>query len=48
MLQVSDVFLSFKQPEETNDMSDFFPSVYKIKRKFLLKFYVAMMTPGSK
>ena len=28
-------------------VSDFFPSLYKIKRRFLLKFCVAMTTPGS-
>ena len=28
-------------------VSDIFPSLYKIKRRFLLKFSVAMMIPGS-
>ena len=42
------LYLSFKQQEETNHKyQDFFPSLYKIKRRFLLKFCVAMTTPGS-
>ena len=41
-------FLSLKLQEETNKCQIFFsPSLYKIKRRFLLKFCVAMMTPGS-
>ena len=48
-LQVLDIFyLSLKWQEEINYKCQiFFPSLYKIKRRFLLKFYVAMMTPGS-
>ena len=46
---MSDIFyLSLKHQEETNyKYQIFFPSLYKIKRSFLLKFCVAMMTPGS-
>ena len=43
-------YLSLKQQEETNykcQIFFFFPSLYKIKRRFLLKFCVAVMTPGS-
>ena len=41
-LQMSDIFyLSLKQQKEI------FPSLYKIKRRVLLKFCVAMMAPGS-
>ena len=41
-VQVSDIFyLSLKQQKEI------FPSLYKIKRRVLLKFCVAMMAPGS-
>ena len=43
-LQVSDIFISLKRQEETNVI--FFPSLYKFKRRFLLKFCVAIMTPG--
>ena len=38
-------FLSLKQQEETNYRC-FFPSLYKFKRRFLLKYCVAIMTPG--
>ena len=44
-LQVSDIFLSLKWQEETN-YRYFFPSLYKFKRRFLLKYCVAIMTPG--
>ena len=41
-------YLSLKRQEETKlHVSDFFPPLYKIKRRFLLKFCVAMTTPGS-
>ena len=41
-------YLSLKWQEETKlCVSDFFPPLYKIKRRFLLKFCVAMTTPGS-
>ena len=42
-------YLSLKRQEETNYTCQIFfpPSIYKIKRRFLLKFYIAMMTPGS-
>ena len=41
-------YLSLKQLEETNYKCQiFFSSLYKIKRRFLLKFCVAMMTPDS-
>ena len=48
-LQPSGIFsLSLKQQEETNSKCQtIFPSLYKIKRTFLLKFCVAMRTPGS-
>ena len=37
-----------KQQEETNYKCQiFFPSLHKIKSRFLLKFCVAMTTPGS-
>ena len=40
--------LSLKQQEETNKCYIFFPpSLYKFKKKFLLKFYVAITTSGS-
>ena len=41
--------LSLKEQEETNYKCLIFfpPSLYKIKRRFLLKFRVAMTTPGS-
>ena len=39
-LQVSDIFLSLKQQEETNYKCQiFFPSPYKIKRRFLSFFF---------
>ena len=44
-LQVSDIFNSFKQQEETN-YRYFFPSLYKFKRRFHLKYCVVIMTPG--
>ena len=41
-------YLSLKRQEETNYKCQiFFPFLYKIKRRFLLKFCVAMTTPGS-
>ena len=45
----SDIFnLFLKLQEETNYKSQtFLPSPYKIKSRFLLKFCVAMTTPGS-
>ena len=43
-LQVPDIFLSLKQQEKTN-LPYVFPSLYKFKRRFLLKCCVAM-TPG--
>ena len=47
--ELSDIFyLSLKGQEETNYKCQiFFPSLYKIKRRFPLKFCGAMMTPGS-
>ena len=49
-LQVSDIFffyLSLKQQEETTSVRFYSPSLYKIKRRFPLKFCVAMTAPGS-
>ena len=47
-LKMSDIFsLSLRQQEETNKCYIFPPSLYKFKKKFLLKFYVAITTPGS-
>ena len=47
-LWVSDIFsLSFKRQEETNKCQIFLSSLHKIKRRLLLKFCLAMMTPGS-
>ena len=49
-LQVSDVFfLSLKRQEKTNSKRQMVscPSLYKIERRFLLKFCVARITPGS-
>ena len=48
-VRVSDIFyLSLKQQEEANYKGQiFFPSLYKIKKRFLLKFCVAMMTPAA-
>ena len=49
-LQVSDVFfLSLKRQEKTNYKRQMVscPSLYKIERRFLLKFCVARITPGS-
>ena len=47
-LHASDVFsLSLKRQEEINfKCKGFFPSLYRFKRRFLLKFCVAIMTPG--
>ena len=46
---MSDVFsLSLKQQEEANYKCQIFPpSLYKLKRRFLLKFCVAETTSGS-
>ena len=44
MLQMPGIFISLKRQEETNQQY-FFPSLYKFKRRFLLKCCVAM-TPG--
>ena len=38
---MSNIFMSLKQQEETN-WRYFFPSLYKFKRKFLLKYCVAI------
>ena len=49
-LQVSDVFfLSLKRQGKTNCKRQMvsWPSLYKIERRFLLKFHVAKITPGS-
>ena len=48
-LHVSDIFyLSLKWQEETNyRRHSFTPCLCKFKRRFLLKFCVAMTTPGS-
>ena len=43
-LQVSDIFISLKWQEETNMI--FFSSLYKFKRRFLLKYCVTIITPG--
>jgi len=43
--QIFFFYLSLKWQEETK--LDFPPSLYKFKKTFLLKFCVAMMTPGS-
>ena len=43
-LQVSDIFISLKWQEETNMI--FFSSLYKFKRRFLLKYCVPIMTLG--
>ena len=43
-LQVPDIFISLTRQEETNQ-GYVFPSLYKVKRRFLLKCCVAM-TPG--
>ena len=41
-------YLSLKQQKETNYKCEInFPSLYKIKGRFLLNFSVAMMIPGS-
>ena len=44
-LQVSDIFISLKQQEETNQWF-FFSFLYTFERRFLLKYCVAIMTPG--
>ena len=38
-------FISLKRQEETSDIL-FSPSLYKFKRRFLLKYCVAIITPG--
>ena len=46
-LQVSCIFISLLGAGGNKlQVSDFFPSLYKIKRRFLLKFCVAIRTPG--
>ena len=42
--QQSDIFIS--QAAGGNKLAIFFPSLYKFKRRFLLKYCVAIMTPG--
>ena len=45
---VSDIFyLSLKRQEETNKCYIFSPSLYKFKKRFLLKVCVVIMTSGS-
>ena len=42
-----DFYLSLRQQEETTYKCQIFsPSLYKIKRRVLLKFCVAMASPG--
>ena len=48
-LQGSDIFISplSGRRKQITSVRFFFPSVYKVKRRFLLRFCVAVMTPGS-
>ena len=39
-------FLSLLSGRRKQTSDIFFPSLYKFKRRFLLKYYVAIMTPG--
>ena len=46
-LQVSDIFFSLLRGRKKQTCYIFSPSLYKFKKRFLLKFCVAIMTPGS-